>query len=73
MTCFQDYKENGMSREDYIAKKKRLDKMIVDLEAQLQRSSHQIFTDQELTRDMVETYVQKVIVDCLGFFKVIYK
>lgn len=73
ITCFQDYKENGMSREDYIAKKKRLDKMIVDLEAQLQRSSHQIFTDQELTRDMVETYVQKVIVDCLGFFKVIYK
>lgn len=73
VACFQDYKENGMSREDYIDKKQKLDKMIVDLERQLQLSSNQVFADQKLTRDMVETYVQKVIVDCLGFFKVVYK
>lgn len=73
VACFQDYKENGMSREDYIDKKQKLDKMIVDLEGQLQLSSKQVFADQKLTRDMIETYVQKVIVDCLGFFKVVYK
>ncbi|MEW4353554.1 recombinase family protein [Streptococcus pneumoniae] len=74
LSCFQDYKENNLSRDAYISKKQLIDKEIVDLEENLQaRDELQLPRNNSLTKELLETYVEKVIVDCLGFFKVVYK
>lgn len=74
LSCFQDYKENNLSRDAYISKKQVIDKEIVELEESLQAGeSLQLPIDNSLTQELIERYVEKIVVDCLGFFKVIYK
>ncbi|WP_231196432.1 hypothetical protein [Streptococcus equi] len=74
LTCFQDYKDNLLTREDYIAKKKEMDKSVQALEEQLKEASYvQLPTDKRLSKEIVVAHVDKVVVDCLGFFTVIYK
>ena len=74
LSYFQDYKEKNLSRDAYISKKQVIDKEIIDLEENLQvRDELQLPTDKSLTKELLETYVEKVIVDCLGFFKVVYR
>lgn len=70
----QDYKENRITRDDFIAKKQELDDKIVHLEESLQTSkAADKLSGQTLSREVIETHVERVIVDCLGFFEVIYK
>lgn len=74
LSFFQDYKDNLMTREDYIAKKEEVDDTIKDLEERLKESNRvQLSTGNELTKDIVYEHIDKVVVDCLGFFTVIYK
>lgn len=74
LSYFQDYKENSLSRDAYISKKQVIDKEIVELEESLQAGeSLELATDKSLTKELLEAHVEKVIVDCLGFFKVVYK
>ena len=74
LATFQDYKENRITRDDFIAKKQELDDKIVHLEESLQTSkAADKLSGQTLSREVVETHVVRVIVDCLGFFEVIYK
>ncbi|CYU34390.1 site-specific recombinase [Streptococcus suis] len=74
LACFQDYKDSLLTREDYIAKKKEVDKSVQALEEQLKEASYvQLPTDKRLSKEIVVAHVDKVVVDCLGFFTVIYK
>ena len=74
LAAFQDYKENCITRDDYIAKKQELNDKIVHLEENLQTTKvADKLSSQTLSREVIETHVEKVIVDCLGFFEVIYK
>ncbi|MCH1619025.1 MAG: hypothetical protein MSE70_05405 [Streptococcus sp.] len=74
LACFQDYKDNLLTREDYIVKKKEMDKFVQDLEEQLKEANFvQLPTDKKLSKEIVVAHVDKVVVDCLGFFTVIYK
>ncbi|HEL2254366.1 recombinase family protein [Streptococcus parasanguinis] len=74
LAAFQDYKENRITRDVYIAKKQELDDKIVHLEENLQTTkAADKLSGQTLSREVIETHVEKVIVDCLGFFEVIYK
>ncbi|MCO0847364.1 recombinase, partial [Streptococcus suis] len=74
LACFQDYKDSLLTREDYLAKKKEVDKSVQALEEQLKEASDvQLPTDKRLSKEIVVAHVDKVVVDCLGFFTVIYK
>ncbi|HEL2150999.1 TPA: recombinase family protein [Streptococcus suis] len=71
---FQDYKDNLMTREDYITKKMEIDESVKNLEEQLNEANKvQILTNDKLTKEIVNTHIEKVVVDCLGFFTIIYK
>ncbi|MCO8230659.1 recombinase family protein [Streptococcus suis] len=74
LACFQDYKDSLLTREDYIAKKKEVDKSVQALEEQIKEANCvQLPTDKKLSKEIVVAHVDKVVVDCLGFFTVIYK
>lgn len=74
LATLQDYKENRISRDDYIAKKQELDNKILHLEESLQTTkSADKLSGQTFSREVFETHVEKVIVDFLGFFEVIFK
>ena len=74
LSFFQDYKDKFMTREDYIVKKEEIDKTVKDLEERLNEvDSVQLLTNNKLTKQIVSTHIEKVVVDCLGFFTVIYK
>ncbi|WP_373660231.1 hypothetical protein [Streptococcus sp. E24BD] len=63
-----------MTREDYMAKKKEVDKSVQALEEQMKEANCvQLPTDKRLSKEIVVAHVDKVVVDCLGFFTVIYK
>ena len=58
----------------YIVKKEEIDKTVKDLEERLNEvDSVQLLTNNKLTKQIVSTHIEKVVVDCLGFFTVIYK
>ncbi|HEM3502792.1 TPA: recombinase family protein [Streptococcus suis] len=74
LSFFQDYKDNLMTREDYITKKMEIDESVKNLEEQLNEANKvQILTNDKLTKEIVNTHIEKVVVDCLGFFTIIYK
>lgn len=74
LTYFQAYKENEISREDYITKKEEIEARLIELDINLQTMDKpHVALSQGLTRAVVESRVEKVIVDCLGFYKMIYK
>lgn len=74
LATLQDYKENRISRDDYIAKKQELDNKILHLEESLQTTkSADKLSGQTFSREVFETHVEKVIVDFLGFFEAIFK
>ena len=74
LSYFQDYKEKNLSREGYIDRKQTIDKGIVGLEESLRAKDRlPLTTDKSLIKELIETYVEKVTVDCLGFFKVFYR
>lgn len=63
-----------MIREDYIAKKMLIDETVKNLEEQLNEANKvQLLTIDKLTKEIVCTHIEKVVVDCLGFFTVIYR
>lgn len=74
ISYFQDYKDELISREDYLIKREKLDKEIAELEEGLHDCDDlPLPISRKLSREMVEKYIEKVVVDCLGFFQVIYK
>ncbi|HFI0668691.1 TPA: recombinase family protein [Streptococcus suis] len=74
LACFQDYKDSLLTREDYIAKKKEVDKSVQALEEHMKEANCvQLPADKKLSKEIVVAHVDKVVVDCLGFFTVIYK
>ncbi|MGU3770142.1 hypothetical protein, partial [Clostridioides difficile] len=74
LSFFQDYKDSLMTREDYITKKMVIDKTVRNLEEQLKEvNTFQLLSNDRLTKEIVSTHIEKVVVDCLGFFTVIYK
>lgn len=74
LSYFQDYKDNLIVREAYIAKKEEVDKSVQDLKEQLNEASCvQLPTDKKLSKEIVDAHIEKVVVDCLVFFTVIYK
>lgn len=74
LSYYQAYKENEISREDYITKKEEIDARLVELDINLQTMDKpHVALSKGLTRAVVENHVEKVIVDCLGFYKIIYK
>ncbi|HEO6694095.1 TPA: recombinase family protein [Streptococcus agalactiae] len=74
LSYFQDYKNNLMTRENYIDKKEELDKSVKVLEGRLNEvNSVKLAIKDGLTKEIVEAHIEKVVVDCLGFFTVIYK
>lgn len=73
MSYFQEYKEGLMTRETYMTKRQSLDDKIINLDEQLLEYSKNTAIGMKLSKSIIENHVEKVIVDCLGFFKVIYK
>ncbi|MFA9468912.1 recombinase family protein, partial [Streptococcus sp. E24BD] len=74
LSFYQDYKDNLVTRKDYIAKKMDIDETVKNLEEQLNEANKvQLSTKNRLTKEIVNTHIEKVVVDCLGFFTVIYK
>ena len=73
MSYFQEYKEGLMTRETYMTKRQSLDDKIINLDEQLREYSKNTAIGMKLSKSIIENHVEKVIVDCLGFFKVIYK
>ncbi|HEM5171939.1 TPA: recombinase, partial [Streptococcus suis] len=74
LSFFQDYKDSLMTREDYITKKMLIDETVRNLEEQLKEvNTFQLLSNDRLTKEIVSTHIEKVVVDCLGFFTVIYK
>lgn len=74
LSFFQGYKDNLMTREDYITKKMEIDESVKNLEGQLNEANKvQLLTKDKLTKEIVCTHIEKVVVDCLGYFTVIYK
>ncbi|HEL1796068.1 TPA: recombinase family protein [Streptococcus suis] len=74
MSYFQEYKEGLVTRETYMVKRQSLDDKIMNLDEQLREyDSKNTTIDKKLSKSIVETHVEKILVDCLGFFKVIYK
>ena len=51
-----------------------MDKSVQDLKEQLNEASCvQLPTDKKLSKEIVDAHIEKVVVDCLVFFTVIYK
>lgn len=74
LSCYQDYKDNLVTRKEYITKKMGIDESVNNLEEQLNEANKvQLLTKDKLTKEIVCTHIEKVVVDCLGFFTVIYK
>lgn len=74
ISYFQEYKEDLMTRETYLSKRRTLDDKIMNLDEQLRAyDSKNTTISQKLSKSIIETYIEKILVDCLGFFKVIYK
>lgn len=74
LSFFQDYKDNLMTREDYIAKKMLIDETVKNIEEQLNEANKvQLLTKDKLTKEIICTHIEKVVVDCFGFFTVIYR
>ncbi|MFZ7176583.1 recombinase family protein [Streptococcus hyovaginalis] len=74
LSCYQDYKDNLATRKDYMAKKMVIDDTVKNLEEQLNEANKvQLLTKDRLTKEIISTHIEKVVVDCLGFFTVIYR
>ena len=74
LSCYQDYKDNLVTRKDYMAKKMVIDDTVKNLEEQLNEANKvQLLTKDKLTKEIISTHIEKVVVDCLGFFTVIYR
>ena len=74
LSYFQDYKDNLITREVYISNKEKVDGSVKKLEERLNEANKvQLLTNDRLSKDIVDAHIDKVLVDCLGFFTVIYK
>lgn len=74
LSCYQDYKDNLVTRKGYITQKMDIDETVKNLEEQLNEANKvQLLTKDKLTKEIVNNHIEKVVVDCLGFFTVIYK
>ncbi|BCP61939.1 hypothetical protein SUT328_11360 [Streptococcus parasuis] len=74
LSCYQDCKDNLVTRKEYITKKMDIDESVNNLEQQLNEANKvQLLTKDQLTKEIISTHIEKVVVDCLGFFTVIYR
>lgn len=74
LSYFQEYKDNLITRETFVVKKEEVDRAVKTLEESLKETDFvRLPTNEKLTKEAVENHIEKVVVDCLGFFRVIYK
>ncbi|MCQ8267655.1 recombinase family protein [Streptococcus suis] len=74
LSYFQDYKDNLITKEVYISNKQKVDGSVKKLEERLNEANKlQSLTNDKLSKDTVDAHIDKVQVDYLGFFTVIYK
>ena len=73
LELFQEYKECYISRDMYLDKKVAIDEQVTSLEKALIAEQKPQLSTKGLTKEIVEAHVEKIVVDCLGFFEVIYK
>ena len=71
---YQRYKENKVNREEYVMVKSEIDEKILRIELELQKSDSPEFSVMKgLTKEVIEKHVDKILVDRLGDFQVLYK
>ena len=75
MSDFEKYKLGKITKAKFIENKTKVDKMIDELEEKIKRSSKQkeVVTDTELTRELMEKYVESVICENSIVQKIIWK
>ena len=73
LELFQEYKDCQISRDVYLDKKVAIDEQVKSLEKELLVEQKPQLSTKGLTKEIVEAHVEKIVIDCLGFFKVIYK
>ena len=71
---FQDYKEGLMTRETYMEKRQNLDNSIMEIEEQLKVVGREnIAFDKKMTREVVDTHIERIVVNGQGSFTVVYR
>ena len=73
LELFQEYKDCQISRDVYLDKKVAIDEQVKSLGKELLVEQKPQLSTKGLTKEIVEAHVEKIVIDCLGFFKVIYK
>lgn len=73
LELFQEYKDCRISRGVYLDKKMAVDEQVEILEKELIAEQKPQLSTNGLTKEIVEAHVGKIVVDCLGFFEVIYQ
>ncbi|MDW8743657.1 hypothetical protein Q7W37_11650 [Streptococcus suis] len=71
---FQDYKEGLMTRETYMEKRQNLDNSIMEIEEQLKVVGREnIAFDKKITREVIDTHIERIVVNGQGSFTVVYR
>ena len=75
MSDFEKYKLGKITKAKFIENKAKVDKMINELEEKLKTSSEQkeVVTDTELTRELMDKYVESVLCENSIVQKIIWK
>lgn len=75
MSYFEKYKLGKMTKVKFVESKKQIDKEIDRLEEKIKLSSNEteVVTDNELTRELMEKYVESVICEGSIVQKIIWK
>jgi len=75
MSDFEKYKLGKMTKTKFVENKAQIDKMIDELEEKIRLAStcKEIVTDNELTRELMEKYVESVICENSIVQKIIWK
>ncbi|WP_367007367.1 recombinase family protein [Streptococcus sp. ZY19097] len=73
LELFQEYKDCYISSDVYLDKKVAIDEQVTNLEKSFLVDQKPQSSTKGLTKEIVEAHVEKIVVDCLGFFEVIYK
>nr|WP_266095218.1 recombinase family protein [Streptococcus equi] len=73
-SIFQDYKDERITREEFLTQKHEIDNSIDTLQKNIEESDEsQLVIGHTLNKDVVEKYIERVIVDYQGAFEIIYK
>ena len=75
MAYFEKYKLGKMTKAKFVESKSNIDEEIEKLEEKIKVSSttQEVVTDNELTREMMEKYVETVICEDSIVHKIIWK